>query len=367
MNPKSIFKKELLSHKLKNNKKFIVNNSSLDKKDNIFIESPILSNKKVKSNTNIVNYYLDELKQTITINNNNIIHLCIYTIEIKSVNPFLLYLLYKHDNDLLTFPYFIYNGGDVKQISVEKIKSILDCAFHFKGFLKDGENIFMFYELERCYEPCLLEKKDSWWFSLIYEICYLKKVNNFIIDNVVSNLFFKNKYLTLLYDDNSISHEVPVPLYNGSNKEKLNYLVAFGTSKSISTNYLESEFYNYYSYENACRFGLWTKDFKPNDPLTDNKFGRFNQGGIVRYASFLGQTKIINEDDLEKNINDISKWTLNFDSFFIGNVKLEDEQYHLGYKYSLKNNNQIYPLSFHLLDKTNVDSMYDYKKKYEII
>lgn len=367
MNPKSIFKNELMSHKLKNSKKFVINDSSLDKNNSIILESPALSKQEVKSNKNIINYHLDELKQTISVDKNNIIHLSIYTIETSSINPFLLYLLYKHDNNLLTFPYYIYNGGDLKQISNEKIKSILDCSFSFKGFLKEGENIFMFYELEKCYKPCLLEKKDSWWFSLIYEICYLKKVNNFIIDNVVSNLFFKNKYLTLLYDDNSISHEVPVPLYNGSNIEQINYLLTFGTRKSMVVDYLETELYNYYSYENACRFGLWTKDFKPNYPLTDNNFGRFNQGGIVRYASFLGKTKVIQEGDLKRDVNNLSNWTINFDSLFIGNIKLENEVYYLGYKYSLKNNNQICPLSYHLLDKTNVDSMYNYKKKYEII
>ena len=44
-----------------------------------------------------------------------------------------------------------------------------------------------------------------------------------------------------------------------------------------------------------------------------------------------------------------------------------DGQVHLGYRYTIKDNNQVNALSYHYLDKSEIDSMYNSKKKYEII
>ena len=44
-----------------------------------------------------------------------------------------------------------------------------------------------------------------------------------------------------------------------------------------------------------------------------------------------------------------------------------DNMKHVGYRYTIKDNSQIYPLSYHYLDKSKIDSMYNSKKNYEII
>ena len=49
--------------------------------------------------------------------------------------------------------------------------------------------------------------------------------------------------------------------------------------------------------------------------------------------------------DNYKNSRDIEgKWALNYDSLFVGNVVI-DGQVHIGYRYTIKDNNQVNPLS----------------------
>lgn len=380
MNPKSNYREQLLNKSLKNKKKFIVNEDSISNQNSIIIEPPKLKKKELqkKSNGNEINYHLDSLKQTINTEKEDIVFICIYTIQSnRSMNPYLLYLLF-NDNEKLIFPYFKYESGELLDICSEKISSILDCPTNFKGFLKEGKNIYSFYQIKNdSYLPLLIEKKEDWWFALIYEICYLKKLNTFIIDKSVTNCFINNLFLTLLYDYNNISHEVPIPLYKGGHNNELTYLVSFGSPRSLSSRSLHGQHYNYYSYDSACRYGLWTSDFKENKPYTDNKYGRYIKGGIVRYAVFVGNTKVFlntNHEDISDNILDKYRkisdnkglWASDYDSVFIGNLTL-DNYVHVGYRYTIKNNDQIDPLSYHYLDKSKIDSMYDSKKKYEII
>tara|TARA_B100000524_G_scaffold233235_1_gene123916 strand:+ start:2286 stop:3425 length:1140 start_codon:yes stop_codon:yes gene_type:complete len=379
MNPKSSYREQLLSKSLKNTKKFIVNNSINSKNDSIIVNPPKPEMSLPKqSDSSQINYHLDNLKQKINCESGDTVHICIFTIQKENSKfPYLLYLLYKQDN-VLTFPYFVFDEGDILSVCTNKLHNILDCSFKLKGFIKQGKDIFAFYEIpNNSYSPSLLKKNDNWWFTLIYEICYLKCLNNFKIHDSVFNCFLNNSYLTLLYDNNNISHEVPIPLYIGSHEQNLKYLFSFGAHKLLSPKSIHGQYYNYYSYDSACRYGLWSKDFKQDDVNTENKYGRYKKGGLVRYAVFLGNTKVFintysNDDgeniiDNYKKSRDIEgKWTLNYDSLFVGNVVI-DGHVHIGYRYTIKDNNQVNPLSYHYLDKSELDSMYNSKKKYEII
>lgn len=379
MNPKSNYRQQLLNKTLTNKKKFIVDKDSINNQSSIIIEPPKLKKKiQETSNVNEINYHLDSLNQTIDVEKENTVFICIYTIQKKkTINPYILYLLY-NDNEKMTFPYFKYDSGELLNICNEKVSSILDSSYKFKGFLKQDKHIYSFYELENdSYIPSLIEKTDKWWFALIYEICYLKKLLHFDIEQSVISCFINNPFLTLLYDNNNVSHEVPLSLYKGSYKNELKYLFSFGSRQSISSKLLHGQYYYYYSYDSACRYGLWTIDFKENNPHTDNNYGRYIEGGIVRYAVFVGNTKVFintNTQDNSSNILDKYKkisdnkglWAYEYDSVFIGDVII-DQHTHIGYRYTIKSNDQIDSLSYHYLDKSEIGLMYNSKKKYEII
>ena len=379
MNPKNSYSKQLLSKSLKNKKKFIINKSIDSNNETIIVNTPQLDLTLPKqSNPSEIQYYLDNLKQKINCESGDTVHICIFTIQKENSKfPYLLYLLYKQDN-ILSFPYFVYEKGDLINQCNSKISNILECSFDFKGFIKQETNIYAFYEIpNNSYLPSYLASKDNWWFTLIYEICYLKSLNNFKIHDSVSNCFLNNSYLTLLYDNNNISHEVPIPLYIGSYEKDLNYLFLFGAHKLLSSKSIHGQYYNYFSYDSACRYGLWDKNFKDEGSNTENKYGRYKKGGLVRYAVFTGNTKVfINTYDNIEGLNIIEnykksrdiegKWAFDYDSLFVGNITI-DGQVHLGYRYTIKDNNQVNALSYHYLDKSEIDSWYNSKKKYEII
>ena len=136
MNPKSNYREQLINKTLTNKKKFIVNEDSINNQNSIIIESPKLKKDiQEKSNVNEINYHLDGLKQSINIEKEDTVFICIYTIQTKkSINPYLLYLLY-NDNEKFIFPYFQYDGGELSNICNEKVSSLLDCPYKFKGFL----------------------------------------------------------------------------------------------------------------------------------------------------------------------------------------------------------------------------------------
>ena len=382
MNPKSIYKEQLLNKVSITNKKFVFNDKITNNHENsIVIEPPKIKNELPKSSDpSQINYNIDNLKQTIEANKEDVIHLCIYTIQTQSKFPYLLYLLYKHQTDFFTFPYFHFENGDLSEQCEEKITSIIDIPHDFKGYIKQDNNIYVFYELENnSYKSSLIKRNEDWWFTLVYEICYSQSFHHFPIHQSVYDCFMNNKFLTLLYDDNHYAHEVPMPLYLGGHEKHLNYLFTFGAQKTLSTKALHGQYYSYYSYDSACRYGLWTNDFKENEPYTENKYGLYKKGGIIRYASFVGNTKVfINTNEIKDELNDniqekykkisdnYGDWANDYDSVYIGNDMI-DNMKHIGFRYTLKDNSQIDPLSYHYLDKSKIESMYNPKKNYEII
>ena len=98
MNPKSNYREQLINKTLTNKKKFIVNEDSINNQNSIIIEPPKLKkNIQEKANVNEITYHLDSLKQSINVEKENTVFICIYTIQTeKSTNPYLLYLLYKN-------------------------------------------------------------------------------------------------------------------------------------------------------------------------------------------------------------------------------------------------------------------------------
>ena len=52
--------------------------------------------------------------------------------------------------DYFTFPYFHFENGDLSEQCEEKITSIIDMFHHdVKGYVKQTNNIYVFYELEK--------------------------------------------------------------------------------------------------------------------------------------------------------------------------------------------------------------------------
>ena len=132
MNPKSNYREQLINKSLINKKKFIVNENSINNQNPIIVNPPKLKKEiQKKSNKNEINYHLDSLKETIHTEKEDTVFVCIYTIQTeKSINPYLLYLLY-NDNEKFIHTKFLewYDDKSKKnkyKIAIDKFEQYLE-------------------------------------------------------------------------------------------------------------------------------------------------------------------------------------------------------------------------------------------------
>jgi len=354
-----------------------------------------------KTSDNYYEYDLTRLEDNKNSNNyKGKVNICIYTtVTENSIQPFLLYLLYKDKNDM-KIPYINTRGDNLFEEIESKIEHITNnLTSVYKGQLLFNNELYVFYQLDdNVYSVNMLTQQDVWWFALITEICYLKKIMTFDIDTSVYDFFMNHTYLCKLYDKHNNQYMSPHPLYYGSNIEYIEHIVAIGVNKN-SFNADFGPFYNFGSYDIGARYGGWSLRFKPyigsilsdiseysDTLLTDNDFGRYTFGGIVRFAVFLGNHKTFlnrphdKEDKSryadganiiaeKRKIVDVSgSWAKKYNSIHKGEMDIH--QYNLagqkGYTFVVKKFNQQYPLTYHKLDKNKMNAMYNPKTEYSI-
>jgi hypothetical protein len=155
------------------------------------------------------------------------------------------------------------------------------------------------------------------WLTLMDEIVNYKSVCNFKIDPVVTDFFIQNKEFMYLTDINDNHIEIPCAAYTGCHHRMLNFKLVFGQSATNNTDIIDTGAYYYFTdYYEAVKLGVWSPGKKievvnDNVQITD-EFGRYNRGGIVRFAIFTGH--MYNNSDGDN----IKAWTSNleYDSMY---------------------------------------------------
>ena len=413
MNPTTKNSKNLLTKLLNSNKKdnpdnikIIDEKEQLEDNDNLVDDDsserkPIFKNlnNKNKSNEEYV-YKIHNLDMNINTSYRGKVYLCVYTVIKSSIQPFLLYLLAKDAKDNMILPYIQAKSANYVQDIESKLSTITaDAKYEHSGNLMFNNELYMFYKIEdTLYSVALINKHDAWWFSLLTEICYMKKVLTFEVSNQVVELFMNHPYLCKLHDKHDNVYMSPHPLYYGSNMEFIEHVIALGVRKnSYSADF--GPFFNFGSYDIATRYGGWTLKYKPqianklsknldfeNIMITDNEFGRFKSSGLVRFAVFIGKHKTFlnrlhdKEDNSryadganivkeKRRIVDVQGlWANEYDSVHKGELGIH--QYNVqgqkGYTFVIKKFNQQSPLSYHKLDKSLMGPMYEPNKTYYI-
>lgn len=362
------------------------------------LRKSIFKNLNIRSD-NTYKYKLENLINNTNVNYKGNVYICMYTVVTSSIQPFLLYLLY-NDNDVMKLPHIKVTSPNFFSDIEKKISFITNNSEStYKGHVLFNNEMYVFYNLaDNIYSTELLSRKDTWWFSLMTEICYLKKLMHFKIDNRVIELFMNHQYLCKLYDINQNVFMSPHPLYYGSNMEYIEHIIGLGVTKN-AYNADFGPFFNFGSYEIGSRYGGWTLRYKPftgnkiignfeskDVIITDNDFGRYKSGGIVRFAVFIGKYKTFlnrphdpednsryadgaNVAKEKRKIIDVQgSWAKHNDSVHKGQLGIH--QYNVveqkGYTFVVKKFNQQYPLTYHRLDKTNMPAMYDPTLTYQI-
>ena len=349
--------------------------------------------------------------------NNFVIKICGYEIKNNGTTPYLKYLLYKDEfSDTLFFPlvplnYTNVNCANVIKMTKLKLFTLLQLSNYadfeskicFKGFLMENDQeIHIFFDLTECQLQINdIYRTNTLWFTLLDEIINQRNVCNILIEGSVSNFFIINNDFIYLKNKNGENYELPIVGYigmNGINYSKVNFTYTFGNPPKNKTAMLGPYFY-FTDFKNSIRQGGWSETGAPvkNDDfvlITDNEYGRYKKGSIVRFAIFLGKMKMIenlpNDEsdssdvkkerlegaDLDKHMEVLTmrisdhdgKWSNNYDSVFVGKIELDNGEYLKNTPiYVLKEYEQQIPLSFHFIDKSYLQEKYDENSDYFIM
>lgn len=300
---------------------------------------------------------------------------CLYFIN-KA--PFLEYLLYKDTDDLCYFPFVTRTTTIKKHITnfLEKTIKLEDGEWIHKGNIIHDNNVYIFIKIRKrkTLETTFKYRKSRWWWTIIDEICNLKKVMNFPIHYSVTNLFLQNPHLIYLYSKDGEKIEAPRALYYGTEKNIAPFYFIFGPKQTVKGRY--GPYYYLGTYNKAIRYTMWDTNYK-----------RLNNGVLLRFAVFLGNLKVLlnhPDDNKEKATPEINKelgfilkmedkqglWAKNYSSLYNGRAKIQlthgTERWRLNPGFITKGFKQQVPLTMHIIDQTTAKKNWDatYEKYY---
>lgn len=315
------------------------------------------------------------------------IHIIPYHINMHCTEPFLEIALIKtleQDNKdeftFISFPRVTIKNmkSDCKEIAASIMSGYCNPEnVNFSGFLNDNENLYIFYELkiQNNFSTGLF-KITPVWFVTIDEIINKRSACNIQINESLSKFFMDFIDLTVLKNENNETIETPSIFYTGTHHKNLKFHSIFAREK-LENGIFGNNFY-FTDYKNAIKDGGWSANNKPLEfhgkKITEEKSenGRFTRGGIIRYAVFLKNSKILfnnvndsideaNPDELTKRITDyFGNWANEYDSIFVGRPTLDNGNVFAdGPLLSVKEYTQFLPLSYHYLNKATLGEIWD--------
>ena len=273
----------------------------------------------------------DKLSVHMSSNDYETIYLCAFQINTSCKIPFLQYLLVNNHQglglDLFHLPYLRQSEEEIV-LGLKQYLSNVCMSSHddipFVGFYEYNHQLYVFFDISH------IEFPPANTLALIDEIVNTRKVGNVPVHPTATDFFVQNTSMLYLYDKQTNVYETPVVAFVGkSTRSKLEFTHMFGESPKDRTAMLGPYFY-FTSYQHARL-----------------------EGGVVRFALFVGKTKIIEnmpndppDDSLTKQmrlkdstldqakekllmrVTDYDgKWAKEYDSIYLGNIELDDGTY----------------------------------------
>lgn len=279
------------------------------------------------------------------------INIILYNLVTSEVNPFVLFLLYKNDNNTLEFPTInknelpknktaqeyihklekayekIFEKSKSKDESNDDIDNIIN--IDYSGYLLKDSELYLFLAYNNDENKIELEHnkyKSRYWWTLSSELVNYKKVLSFDVDDNVTQFFLNNSTLLYVYDNTLNPYESPVVGYYGGYYKQISTVVALGLKREKPYASF-GPFYYFGDYKQAMRYAIWSSLKKPMEVngklITKDEEGKYEKGGLVRFVLFTGKMKIMMgrpedpDDDSDISIkgqkdNEFIKATLKF-------------------------------------------------------
>ena len=320
---------------------------------------------------------------------NKTVNICIYSVYTETSKPYLMYLLHKK-NDTFIWPKFISKGDVINECKSKLVKLEISDDVKFEGYIKNNDSINIFYKLTENFDYNQnLRNETPFLFATMYEILFSRKIMYFNIDKKVIDIFITERRLQYLLDKQNLLYQLPIVMYNGAPSHKLDFYLEAGLLKAPPIKSSQGPYYYFANYMRAAKFGSWNvmggyKEIKvDNDVITDNQYGRYIKGGIIRFIVYPGKSKVIMNRSWDKKNDQIDKknltedmkkiydtkgsWVKDYDSVLLGPLKIGNNKViHNGTSLTVKSYYQYKSLSYHYLDKKTIPEQYtpDLDEKY---
>jgi hypothetical protein len=259
----------------------------------------------------------------------------------------------------------------------------------FDGFFSHNDNLYLFFNISYCnFNIDETYSSSNTRLGLIDEIVNNKNICGISIDPPITELFLHNNMMIYIVDEDNHPYEIPIAAFVGKSTErKLDFTRIFGVSPKNNPAPFGPYFY-FTSFHYAIRQGGWTENYEAEmeygKQIADDS-GKYLKGGIVRFALFVGKTKIVENmprdpddkslakkmrlDDpkldkrkelLTSRITDYDgNWTKKYDSIYLAKIELDDGSYPDNVPMLVvKDYKQQIPLSYHFIDRTKLGSIY---------
>ena len=264
-----------------------------------------------------------------------------FEIITANLKPYIRFKLYKHKN---------IDGLGFKRIKLEQgVIPKIDNAV-YEGLYEYDGNQYLFFKINtKEHVVNLTTSKDDFYFLIVDDIVNTKKYYDFSLDISVVNFFIKNDKFIFLVDENNAIIETPISGFRGEYYKMVGVLAGLGMVRSGPYASVGPFFY-FGNFDRSLRYAVLTVDAKPaeimGEKITIGDTPLFTKGGIVKYALFLGNSKVLlnlpgdDEDDSyisnkfaadSKFIKDTmklrdtgGKWTTHYDSIIQPQLKLFD-------------------------------------------
>jgi len=239
------------------------------------------------------------------------INVCAYRINQTIETPFLEYLLYKHGDkfdNMVTFPRvqfdFKTNANEqFVEVAQDHLETILSADMNtdivYNGYYHFNDEMFLFFELKTAINSDIinittLSSSHKMMYVTISEIINQRQVLNNRIHNSVYDMFISNKnFIFLMQDNNKL--ETPFVLYYGANDRLHDFYTIMGISRQPMFAIFGPFFY-LTSFKSAIRYAGWNttqaREKINGEILTSNAYGKYKQGGVLRYVIFIGNTRV---------------------------------------------------------------------------
>lgn len=204
----------------------------------------------------------------------------------SSMKPFLRYRL-ERKQQTLEFEKIKLTDGKVPPLKDAKYVGLYEYT---------GEQYLFFMKEEEEYVVNEISSKDKHFYLLVHDIMNVKHHYDLVVSKSVIEFFMKNEHFIFLEDENNHLIETPTTGYRGDYSNKVTIMAGLGMPRSGPYASL-GPFYYFGSYERSLRYAAITMNGKPLEingkKLTVGDTPVYTKGGIVKYALFLGCSKVM--------------------------------------------------------------------------